>query len=102
MPNTPPYPDAGPNQTGGTGVSLEVFDRRVPMYRATIDFLRVVIRGDELALQPIFKFASETDEALFIFDDHLAKYLSELYRRAVRLHSVYAMRDGASSSSNMN
>ena len=86
------WPDAGPSPTGGTGVSLEVFDRRVPMYRATIDFLRVVIRGDKLELDPIFTFASATDEALFIFDDHLAEYLSELYQRAVRLHGVYAMR----------
>ena len=85
------WPDAGPSPTGGTGVSLEVFDRRVPMYRATIDFLRVVIRGDKLELDPIFTFASATDEALFIFDDHLAEYLSELYQRAVRLHGVYAM-----------
>ena len=89
------WPDAGlPSPTGGTGVSLEVFDRRVPMYRATIDFLRVVIRGDKLELDPIFTFASATDEALFIFDDHLAEYLSELYQRAVRLHGVYAMQQG--------
>ena len=85
------WPDAGPSPTGGTGVSLEVFDRRVPMYRATINFLRVVIRGDKLELDPIFTFASATDEALFIFDAHLAEYLSELYKRAVRLHGVYAM-----------
>ena len=91
------WPDAGPSPTGGTGVSLEVFDRRVPMYRATIDFLRVVIRGDKLELDQIFTFASATDEALFIFDDHLAEYLSELYQRAVRLHSVHAMRGGVES-----
>ena len=92
-----PWPDAGPSPTGGTGVSLEVFDRRVPMYRATIEFLRIVIRGDKLELQPIFAFASATDEALFIFDDHLAEYLSELYQRAVQLHGVYASRGGESS-----
>ena len=82
------WPDAGPSPTGGAGVSLEVFDRRVPMYRATIQFLRVVIRGDKLELDPIFAFASATDEALFIFDDHLADYLAELYRRAVHVHAV--------------
>jgi hypothetical protein len=42
-------------------------------------------------LEPIFKFARETDEALFLFDDHLSDYLRELYRRAVQLHAVYAM-----------
>ena len=88
------WPDAGHSPTGGAGVSPEVFDRRVPMYRATIDFLRVVIRGDKLELGSIFTFASATDEALFIFDDHIAEYLAELYRRAVQLHAVYEMREG--------
>jgi len=73
-------------------VSIEVFDRRVPVYRATLVFLRVIIRGTELDLKPIFQFANDTDEALFLFDDELAEYLAELYRRAVQLHAVYAMK----------
>jgi hypothetical protein len=74
-------------------VSIEVFERRVPVYRATLEFLRIVIRGAELDLKPIFHFATETDEALFLFDDDLAEYLAELYRRAVQLHAVYAMKE---------
>jgi hypothetical protein len=85
------WPDAGTGPTRGTGVSLEVFDRRAPVYRATIEFLREVIKGSELDLAPIFKFARDTDEALFLFDDALAEYLIDVYRRAVRLHAVYAM-----------
>jgi hypothetical protein len=85
------WPDAGATHTRGSGVSLEVFDRRVPVYRHTIEFLRVVIKGTELGLEPIFTFARQTDEAVFLFDDPLAEYLAELYRRAVRLHAVYAM-----------
>jgi hypothetical protein len=85
------WPDAGTGPTRGIGVSLEVFDRRVPVYRTTIEFLREVIKGSKLDLGPIFTFARETDEALFLFDDPLAEYLTELYRRAVRLHAVYAM-----------
>ena len=83
------WPDAGTSPTRGAGVSLEVFDRRVPVYRDTIEFLRVVIRGSELSLESLFKFANQTDEALFLFDDSLADYLAELYRRAVRLRAVY-------------
>lgn len=85
------WPDAGAVPTRGMGVSLEVFDRRVPVYRSTLEFLREVIKGSNLDLEPIFKFARETDEALFLFDDHLSDYLRQLYRRAVQLHAVYAM-----------
>jgi hypothetical protein len=53
-----------------------------------------VIKGSKLDLMSLFKFAQDTDEALFLFDDALSDYLRELYRRAVRLHAVYAM-DGS-------
>jgi hypothetical protein len=85
------WPDAGTNPTHGPGVSLEVFARRVPIYRATIQFIRMVLRGTRIDLQEIFKFAADTDEALFLFDDHLATYLVDLYRKAVRLRSVFIM-----------
>ncbi|HXG54890.1 MAG TPA: hypothetical protein VNJ03_05875 [Vicinamibacterales bacterium] len=85
------WPDVGAAPTRGMGVSIEVFDRRVPVYRSTLEFLREVIKGSKLDLEPILKFARETDEALFLFDDRLADYLRELYRRAVQLHAVYAM-----------
>lgn len=91
------WPDAGTSSTGGSGVSLEVFDRRVPVYRATLEFLREVIKGSKLDLEPIFSFARQTDEALFLFDDELSEYLGELYRRAVHLHAVYALREAPES-----
>jgi hypothetical protein len=85
------WPDAATRRTHGPGVSLDVFDRRVPVYRATIEFLRIVIKGSSLDLDAIFAFATDTDEALFLFDDDLAEYLAEIYRRAVHLRAVYAM-----------
>ena len=85
------WPDAGTNRTQGPGVSLDVFDRRVPIYRATIQFIRTVLKGTRIELQSIFQFAGDTDEALFLFDDHLAAYLVDLYKRAVRLRAVFIM-----------
>ena len=86
------WPDARAGRTHGAGVSLEVFDRRIPVYRATLKFLHEVIKGTKLDLEPLFSFARDTDEALFLFDDALSDYLRELYRRAVRLRATYAMR----------
>jgi hypothetical protein len=86
------WPDAGAGRTHGSGVSLEVFDRRIPVYRATLAFLREVIKGTKLDLETLFAFARDTDEALFLFDDALSEYLRELYRRAVQLRATYSMR----------
>ncbi len=82
------WPDAGASRTRGPGVSLDVFDRRVPTYRATLDFLRIAASGNSLELQPILKFARDTDEALFLFDDHVADYLADLFKRALRFRAV--------------
>lgn len=85
------WPDARSSHARAVGISLEVFDRRVPTYRATVEFVRAVLRGDRLSLDELFKFAASTDEAVFLFDDALAEYLAELYRRANRLRAVHIM-----------
>lgn len=85
------WPDVSTRPTRGIGVSLDVFDRRIPIYRATMEFLRAVVRGDKMQLEELFKFAKDTDEALFLFDDDLAEYLATLYRRANFLRSTHMM-----------
>ncbi|MGE0592686.1 MAG: hypothetical protein AB7G23_10815 [Vicinamibacterales bacterium] len=91
------WSDSGGQTTRGPVISLELFDRRIPAYRATQAFLREAVNGRRLELDKIFEFARQTDEALFLFDDHLAGYLRELYRRAVQLHALYAMREAPDS-----
>ncbi|MGE3336156.1 MAG: hypothetical protein AB7I36_21195 [Rhodospirillaceae bacterium] len=85
------WPDSGGKRTKGPGVSLEVFDRRLPIYAATIAFIREAVKGGKFDLQPIWDFANATEQALFLFDDDLAGYLSTLYRQGVRLHAVSVM-----------
>lgn len=70
------------------GVALDVFDRRVPTYRSTIQFLRYVCQVDNLELQVLLQFARDTDEAVFLFDDSLADYLASLYKRAMHLRAI--------------
>jgi hypothetical protein len=86
------WPDAAKTSgVLGPGVSLEVFDRRIPIYRTTLDFVRLVVQGGKLDLQPILKFAADTDEALFLFDDQVAEYLASLFKKALRLRTVSIM-----------
>jgi len=71
-----------------TGVSLEVYDRRVPYYRTTREFVRRLVTEGKVELDQIFKFAADTDEVLFLFDETLAEYLSLLYKKAVRFRTT--------------
>jgi hypothetical protein len=82
------WPDTRHPRTRGRGVSLELFDRRVPTYRAAIAFIRSMTNGGRRDLQHILRFAAETEEALFLFGDGIAEYLASLYKQGVRLHVV--------------
>jgi len=70
------------------GVSLDVYDRRVAYYRATREFVRSVVAEGKVEYKEIFKFAADTDEALFLFDETIAQYLSLFYKSAIRLHTI--------------
>jgi hypothetical protein len=82
------WADTGRVHTKGRGVSLDVYDRRLPTYRAVMAFIRSMTNGGRGDLQQIMRFPAETDEALFLFGDDIAEYLVSLYRKAVRLHVV--------------
>lgn len=74
------------------GISLAVYDRRLPIYKATIEFIRYVVQDLRPEYPRIIKFGHDTEEALFLFDEEIAQYLDELSKRAVRLRSVVKMR----------
>jgi hypothetical protein len=74
-------------------VTLDVYDRRAPIYRATRQFVRDVFENLRPDLKLILKFAADTDEALFLFDSALAEYLETLFKKALRLHTVGLLRE---------
>lgn len=97
------WPDAGlprhrPNRKdhAGKGVSLDVYNLRLPIYRTTVQFIRRVVKDLKPELQEVLKFASDTEDALFLFDESVAEYLTQLFRRALRLNTVEFMRTGQS------
>lgn len=85
-----PWPDAGisKGRLRSSGVSLRVFEQRLPTYRRTKEFLRYVNQIDGLKLQDLLQFAWDTDEAIFLFDDELAAYLSDLFKKAMHLRAI--------------
>jgi hypothetical protein len=51
-------------------------------------FIRGVVAKGEVDLDAIIKFGTETDEALFLFDETIDEYLSSIYQKAIRLRTV--------------
>ncbi len=73
-------------------MALEVYDRRLPIYQTTMQFVREVVSDLRPELKLIMRFFADTDQALFLYDDSIAGYLDELFKKALRLHTVDLMR----------
>jgi hypothetical protein len=76
----------------GAVVSLELYDRRLPMYHTATEFVRSVLKDLRPELTQILKFAADTDQALFLFDQDIADYLVSLFNRALRLNTLDLLR----------
>ncbi|MFM2433082.1 MAG: hypothetical protein RLZZ511_4296 [Cyanobacteriota bacterium] len=70
-------------------LTLEVYDRKIKTYQITRSFVsHVMAEGTVKDIQTLLKFASDTDEAIFLFDREVADYLQEIYQKAVSLYAV--------------
>jgi len=76
------------------GVTLEVYERRIPIYQKTIEFVREVVRDLRPGFGVTVQFVRETEQALFLFDETVAQHLDEMSRKALRLHTVNMLIDG--------
>ena len=75
-------------------VSLDVYTCVCRFIRLTVEFLRAVAKLFAPEMHVILKFSRDTEQALFLFDESIADYLTVLFRKAIRLHAVNAMREG--------
>lgn len=66
-------------------ISVELYDRRLKIYHFARDLIIHVIRYASVELQQATQFATDTDEALFLYDESVDAYLGELYKKAVRV-----------------
>jgi hypothetical protein len=74
------------------GVRLDVYERRLPTYQTARQFVRDVASNLRPELKLIQRFAADTDEALFLFDETMAEYLETLFKKALRLHTLGLIR----------
>lgn len=66
-------------------LSVEIYDRKIQIYRTVREFLGVIFREATVSLNQLFQFARDTDEVIFLFDSELSAYLQNLYQEANRL-----------------
>jgi hypothetical protein len=76
------------NATNRQPLSLEVYERKIAIYRTTRDFIGLIISNADITAEAILKFVNDKDEALFLFDREVADYLQELQRKAAKLYAI--------------
>ena len=66
-------------------VDLELYDRRLRIYKALQKLIQGVLRDATVTLNQLAEFIKDTNEARFLFDRNLSDYLDEVHKQAVRL-----------------
>jgi len=70
---------------------LALMDRRMKVFAATQELIGIVFREARIEkLEPLFQFARDTREHHMLFGAEIGEYMDELYRKGLRLHTIYA------------
>jgi len=66
---------------------LELYDKRYPVYLATMDYIAAVVRDAKIPLDRSFQFLRESRDKEFLFGSEVQEYLKELYKKGIELRS---------------
>lgn len=66
-------------------ITPEVYNLRLPIYNAYRDLISKILRNANIDLQDLFEFANKTHEALFLYDEKIADYVSLIFQKGNRL-----------------
>jgi hypothetical protein len=94
------WPDATPvkgkaSKKPSAQIPVELYDRRLKIYHSARDLIIHVMQYAAVELQRAMQFATDTDEALFLYDESVDAYLGELYKKAVRLRTLRTLLENA-------
>lgn len=70
-------------------LSLDVYDRKVGIYRAVYELIRIAVQNATVELPELFAFYAATDEALFMFGKDVEDYLQNLQEKALLLRLTH-------------
>jgi len=74
-------------------IGLDIYQARIPIYRTTVQFVLLVLKDLRPEMAAVLKFARDTDEALFLFDETIADHLNLLFKKALRLRTIDYLRN---------
>ncbi len=69
-------------------VRPELFDRRIPIYRAFHRFIVSVSSEPNVSNADLAAFVNDTHDALFLFGEKIEEYLHQVYIKAIELRSL--------------
>lgn len=65
-------------------ITPEVYNLRIPIYNAYRDFVTKILRDAKINYNDLFDFANKTHEALFLYDENIADFLSLIFQKGNR------------------
>jgi hypothetical protein len=64
---------------------LEIFEKRYAIYQGVKNFIHIAVQEGTLTNEAFFKLNEETQDAFFLFDERVDKYVDELRSKGARL-----------------
>jgi hypothetical protein len=65
---------------------LDLYDKRYPVYLATMQFLSSIAQDARVSQEELFKFLRNSKDKEFLFGKEVQEYLELLYKKGVRLN----------------
>jgi hypothetical protein len=72
--------------TANRKLRLDVFDRRLPVFEATMRLTEIVVSKEKIALEEVQEFEFAKRSVQFLFDQKLQDYCDNLYKKAYAVH----------------
>jgi len=67
----------------------ELYERRLRVYKAVQVFLSKILRDGDVKFEQCIQFYSDASEATFLFDDTIQKFIDDIYKKAIDMHTLY-------------
>jgi hypothetical protein len=74
-------------RTNQNKLKLDRYERRLQVYKEAVRFISVGISDATYDNNELMTFRSKVSEADFLFGEEVPKYIDELHRRAIKLHT---------------
>jgi predicted membrane protein len=71
---------------------LALMERRMKVFNSTVEFIALVLQQARIeTLAPLLKLSWDTREHHLLFGAEIGEYISELYTKGLRLHTIHEM-----------